>query len=76
MFEDNYKNSTIILIYNFFKKLSLKNINSNSQKFMSEHMTEIQYLMQNMSDLAELISDFLQAFFIFCSLSDKHIQLI
>ena len=43
---------------------------------MSEHTTEIQHLMQSMSNLAELTSDFLQALFILCSLSDEHIQLI
>ena len=76
MFEDNYKNPTVAPIYNLFKKLASKNINSNSQKFMSEHTAEIQHLMQSMSDLAELTSDLLQALFILCSLSDKHIQLI
>ena len=75
-FEDNYKNPTVALIYDLFKKLASKNINSNFQKFMSEHTAEIQHLMQNMSDLAELTSNLLQALFIFHSLSDKHIQLI
>ena len=76
MFEDNYKNSTVISIYDLFKKLSSKNINLNSQKSMSEHMMKIQHLMQSMSDLAELILDLLQALFILCSLSGEHIQLI
>ena len=43
---------------------------------MSEHTAEIQHLMQSMSDLAELTPDLLQALFILCSLSGKHIQLI
>src|SRR2546429_2928105 len=63
-FEDNYKNSTVAPIYDLFKKLASKNINLNSQKSMSEHITEIQHLMQSMSDLAELILNLLQALFI------------
>ena len=43
---------------------------------MLEHRMKIQHLMQSMSDLAELILNFLQAFYILCSLSDKHSQLI
>ena len=63
-------------MYDLFKKLFSKNINSNSQKSMSEHTAKIQHLMQSMTDLAELILNFLQALYILCSLSDKHSQLI
>src|SRR2546421_1721676 len=76
MFEDNYKNSTVASIYNLFKKFVLKNINSNSQKSMSEHTAEIQHLMQSMLDLAELIPDLLQVLVILHSLSGEYGQLI
>ena len=76
MFKNNYKNSTVVSIYNLFKKFVSKNINLNSQKSMSEHTAKIQHLMQSMLNLAELISDLLQILVILHSFSNEYNQLI
>ena len=74
MFEENYQNSTVALMFHLFKKIMKKQ--KVQGKSMSDHTAEIQHLLQCMKNLADLTSDLLNALIILCSLSSEYTHLV